>query len=83
MFLFSGIFKKALNVNNTGINPESLSDSDLQTIIDKSSRLKKVEKSWNNSNLSPLLLTSVGRVVALAKWNSDNPNMKFDYDEIM
>jgi hypothetical protein len=83
MFLFSDIFKKALNVNNTGINPESLSDSDLQNIIDKSSRLKKVEKSWNNSNLSPLVLTSVGRVVALAKWNSDNPNMKFDYDEIM
>lgn len=83
IFPFSNIFKRALTMNNTEIDIEHLSDSELRQIIDTNSRLKKVEDSWNNNSLSSLLLTSVGRVVALAKWNSDYPTMEFDYDEII
>lgn len=83
IFPFSNILKKALTMNNTEIDIEHLSDSDLRQIIDTNSRLKKVENSWDNNNLSSLLLTSVGRVVALAKWNSDYPTKEFDYDEII
>lgn len=83
IFPFSNILKRALTMNNTEIDIEHLSDSDLRQIIDTNFRLKKIEDSWNNNNLSSLLLTSVGRVVALAKWNSDYPTMEFDYDEII
>lgn len=83
IFPFSNIFKRALTMNNTEFDIANLSDSDLRQIIDTNSRLKKVEDSWNNNNLSSLLLTSVGRVVALAKWNSDYPTKEFDYDEII